>query len=68
MALRAQDDTFIRRMARCFDDLTQDLEDDLLPQPRNLAEQLALHLMFEDTELLHTDQADFLEESTHDLP
>jgi hypothetical protein len=55
-------------MARCFDDLTQDLEDGLPPQPRNLAEQLALHLMLEDTELLHTDQADFLEESTQDLP
>ena len=68
MALRAQDDEFLRYMARCFDDLTQDLEDGLPPQLHDLAEQLALHLMIDDAELLHTDQADLLEESTHDLP
>lgn len=67
-ALRAQDDEFIRRMARCFDDLTQDLEDGLAPQPRDLAEQLALQLMLDDTELLHEDQDDFLAEATQELP
>jgi hypothetical protein len=68
MALRAQDDEFIRRIARCFDDLTQDIEDGLTPQPCDLAEQLALQLMLDDAELLHADQEDFLAESTQELP
>jgi hypothetical protein len=47
-ALHAQNDDFIRQMARCFDDLTNDLDNGEWPQPHNLAEQLALHLMIDD--------------------
>jgi hypothetical protein len=57
-ALHGQDDEFIRRMARCFDDLTADLDNGEPPQLHNLAEQLALHLMIDDADARHTDDLD----------
>lgn len=56
-----QSDDFIRRMARCFDDLVADLHDGEPPALHNLAEQLALHLMIDRAEEFHTDQPELLD-------
>jgi hypothetical protein len=59
--LHKQTDDFMRRMARCFDDLVADLRNGLRPEPRNIAEELALHLMIERADVYHTDEPELLE-------
>jgi hypothetical protein len=51
--LQDQSEDFVRRMARCFDDLTADLRDGLRPVPRSIGEQIALHTMIERAEVFH---------------
>jgi hypothetical protein len=58
----------LRRLARAFDDLTAELDDGLRPRPRNMAEQVALHLMIDEAEALHTDPLGVLDTFGHDLP
>jgi hypothetical protein len=67
-SMHTQSDEFIRRMARCFDDLTHDLDNGEWPQPRNLAEQLALHLVIEYAEPREPDDVETIEQLLPESP
>ncbi|MFT7841099.1 IS3 family transposase [Saccharothrix sp. BKS2] len=58
---------FVRRMARAFDDLVDDLHDGVEPRPHDMAEQIALDLIIQDAEAMHTD-ADMLNTFDQGLP
>ncbi|GAA1024952.1 MULTISPECIES: hypothetical protein [Amycolatopsis] len=58
---------FFRRMARVFDDLTNDLQDGVEPHPLDMAEQVALDLMIREAEGL-LDDPDVIESFVQGLP
>ncbi|OKI24717.1 hypothetical protein A6A25_34495 [Saccharothrix sp. CB00851] len=65
--MRRQPAEFVRRMARAFDDLVDDLHDGVEPRPHDMAEQIALDLIIQDAEAMHTD-SDMLNDLDQGLP
>ncbi|NBH10345.1 hypothetical protein [Amycolatopsis sp. SID8362] len=65
--MRKQPVEFFRRMARIFDDLTDDLQDGVEPRPLDMSEQIALDLMIQEAEVLFEDP-DVIDSFVQGLP
>jgi hypothetical protein len=66
--LADQDDWFLRRYARAFDDLNSDLEIGRHPTPTCTAEEVALDLAIQDAERLWHDETELVAGLEADLP
>ena len=56
-----QNQDFYRRFARAFEDIARDIEDGKLPEPRNMAEEIALHLSLEQASDIVSENSEELE-------
>jgi hypothetical protein len=63
-----QDEWFLRRYARAFDDLSSDLEVGRHPTPTCTAEEIALDLAIQDAERLHHDEDELIAGLEAELP
>jgi len=63
-----QDEWFLRRYARAFDDLNADLEVGRHPTPTCTAEDVALDLAIQDAERIHHDEAELVTDLESELP
>jgi hypothetical protein len=52
---------FYQRFARAFEDIARDIQEGELPDPHNMAEEIALHLVLDHAAELVDDEADELE-------
>jgi hypothetical protein len=63
-----QDEWFLRRYARAFDDLNSDLQVGRYPTPTCTAEEIALDLAIQDAERLYHDEHELVADLESDLP
>jgi hypothetical protein len=63
-----QDQWFLRRYARAFDDLASDLHAGRLPLPTCAAEEIALDIAIRDAERIHHDEDELVDDLERDLP
>jgi len=63
-----QDEWFLRRYARAFDDLNADLEVGRHPTPTCTAEEVALDLAIQDAERIHQDEVELVTDLEAELP
>lgn len=63
-----QDEWFLRRYARAFDDLTSDLQIGRHPTPTCTAEEIALDLAIQDAERLYHDEDELITDLEAELP
>ncbi|MER6799712.1 hypothetical protein [Amycolatopsis mediterranei] len=63
-----QDEWFLRRYARAFDDLSSDLRIGRFPTPTCAAEEIALDLAIQDAERLHHDEDELVADLETELP
>lgn len=63
-----QDEWFLRRYARAFDDLSSDLEIGRHPTPACTAEEIALDLAIQDAERLYHDERELVADLEAELP
>jgi hypothetical protein len=63
-----QDEWFLRRYARSFDDLNSDLQVGRYPTPTCTAEEVALDLAIDDAERIYQDETEFVAELVAVLP
>lgn len=63
-----QDEWFLRRYARAFDDLNSDLQVGRHPTPTCTAEEIALDLAIQDAERLHHDEDELVADLEAELP
>lgn len=63
-----QDEWFLRRYARSFDDLNSDLQVGRYPTPTCTAEEIALDLAIQDAERLYHDEHELVASLESDLP
>jgi hypothetical protein len=63
-----QDEWFLRRYARAFDDLNSDLQVGRYPTPTCTAEEIALDLAIQDAERLYHDEGELIADLEADLP
>jgi hypothetical protein len=56
-----QNQEFYRRFARAFEDIARDIEEGELPEPRNMAEEIALHLLLDRATGIVSDNSEELE-------
>jgi hypothetical protein len=66
--LRWQSGDFYRKFARAFEDIARDIEDGQEPDPHNMAEEIALHLMLDAAAGIVADEAPELELFTGGMP
>lgn len=63
-----QDEWFLRRYARAFDDLSSDLQIGRHPTPTCTAEEIALDLAIQDAERIHHDEDELVTDLEAELP
>jgi hypothetical protein len=63
-----QDDWFLRRYARAFDDLNADLQAGRYPTPTCTAEEIALDMAIEDAERIYQDETELVAELVAGFP
>ncbi|MFF0144121.1 hypothetical protein ATK36_4313 [Amycolatopsis sulphurea] len=63
-----QDEWFLRRYARAFDDLSSDLQIGRFPTPTCTAEEIALDLAIQDAERLYDDEDELVADLETELP
>jgi hypothetical protein len=63
-----QDEWFLRRYARAFDDLSSDLQIGRYPTPACTAEEIALDLAIQDAERIHHDEDELVTDVEAELP
>jgi hypothetical protein len=63
-----QDEWFLRRYARAFDDLSSDLQGGRHPTPTCTAEEIALDLAIQDAERLYHDEDELIRDLQVELP
>ena len=65
---RKQNADFYRRMSRAYDELAKDLECGEVPEPKSMAEEIALHFMLDEADRILTDEPELADVFVGTLP